>query len=104
MANVTSRLNRIMTCDNTPIRSRVIQLQNLFVNILDLGQESDSIKKDYYDVCHKLFYHLNNYLDFQKQSLEEGQTHIFPFPDDLIASLKSDILEFEKFFENAKIV
>lgn len=104
MANATSNLNRIMTRDNTPIRSRVIQLQNLFVNILDLGQESDSIKKDYYDICHKLFYHLNSYLDFQKQSLEEGQAHIFPFPDDLIASLKSDIVEFEKFFESTNSV
>lgn len=104
MADATSRLNRVMTRDNTPIRSRVIKLQNLFVNILDLGQEPDSIKEDYYDICHKLFYHLNSYLAFQKQSLEQRQAQIFPFPDDLIASLKSDIAEFEKFFENTENV
>lgn len=69
------------------------------MDILDLGEESDSIKEDYYDLFHKLLYHINNYLNFQKDSLKEQQVHIFPFPDDLIDCLSKDIEEFEVFFK-----
>lgn len=102
MADTTSRLNRIMTRDNTPIRSRVIPLLTLFIDILDLEHETDGAKEDYYELCYRLFYHINNYLAFQKNSLMEQQTHIYPFPDDLINNLEKDIDELEKFFKTQR--
>lgn len=98
ISDTVSRLNRIRTRDNTPIRSRVIQLEELFANILDFGEEEDAIKGTYYDICYKLLYHINSYVSFQKQALEQQQAHIFPFPDDLLEILKNDIQEFELFF------
>lgn len=98
ISDTVSRLNRIRTRDNTPIRSRVIQLEELFANILDFGDEEDNIKESYYDICYKLLYHINAYVSFQKLALEQQQPHIFPFPDDLLESLKNDVLEFESFF------
>lgn len=98
ISDTVSRLNRIRTRDNTPICSRVIQLEELFANILDFGDEEDNIKESYYDICYKLLYHINAYVSFQKLALEQQQPHIFPFPDDLLESLKNDVLEFESFF------
>lgn len=98
ICDIVSRMNHIRTRDNTPIRSRVVQLEDLFVNILDFGLEEDAVKESYYDICYKLFYHINSYVSFHKQALEQQQPHIFPFPDDLIEILKKDIQEFESFF------
>ena len=97
--DVVTRLNKIRTRDNWPIRSRVIQLEELFVNIIDIGQSSEEIQIKYFDICYKLFYHINAYLTFQKNSFDQGQLHLFPFPDDLVSNLQKDISEFENFFK-----
>jgi transcriptional regulator with XRE-family HTH domain len=105
MMSITDRLNKIRTRDVMPIRSRVAQLEELFVEVLDfIGVSSEeSVQTKYFDICYKVFYHLNAYLTFYKKSIQDKQLHIFPFPDDLIKNLERDIGEYEDFFKSLLI-
>ena len=94
------RMNKIRTRDNIPIRSWVINIENLFTDMLEFKGLDDKQHEKYLGICYKLFYHLNAYLIFQKKSSEQKQFHLFPFPDDLMSSLKSDIEKFEEFFDS----
>lgn len=102
LADTTKRWNQILTSDNTPIRSRVAQLHELFINMLDLGSIehiSEEDKKEYLDLCYKMFYHINLYFDFKKKEAEKKQLNLFSFPDDLYESFQNDIKRFNSFFE-----
>lgn len=99
MVNITTKMNKIRTRDNIPIRSKVVQIEQLFAEILELNDVTEQNTENYLDICYKTFYHLNSFLNFQKKSVEQKQLHLFPFPDDLISNLKNDIQDFEDFFD-----
>lgn len=99
LLSTTKRLNKIRTIDNMPIRSRITRLEELFVEIIDLSKGTQEEQIEYLDICYRLFYHLNNYVSFEKKSLENRQMQYLEFPDDIIYSLKNDIAELEEFFK-----
>lgn len=103
MIDITDRLNKIRTRDNMPIRSRIVQIEELFVDILDIEGiiKNEELKANYYDLCYKTLYHLNTYLKFQKKTIKGNQLHVFSFPDDIADMMKQDINQFDLFFAEA---
>lgn len=99
MQDVTNRLNKIRTRDDDTIRSRIIPIEKMFVDMLELPNATQEQKIQYYDLFFKLFYHLNTYLNFHKEEITTKQSNIFPFPDDLLENLTKDIANLETFFK-----
>jgi len=98
LLEAVERINSARTLENLPVRSRVVQIEALFSKILEINETNDTKKIQYLEILHKLFFHLNSFLEFSKDSALNNQLHLFPYPDNILENLKGDIADLESYF------
>lgn len=99
MYRTTRRLNELLGKDGI-VRSLMVELETLFSDIVTPPYKAELEIIEYLTLCHKLFTHLENYVDAQKKNLRSPQLMMLYSKDDLLRDILSDIDRIEKYFES----
>lgn len=97
--DTTNRFNKILTRDNNFIREKIIPLEKVFIDIIELPNTATEEQKiSYYNIIFNLLYHLNNYINFYKEFFNNQKMYSFTFPDNISNTLKQDLEDLKNFF------
>ena len=100
MEDAMNKISKLLRNDGF-VRALAAEINHLFAQIINLETDDDSEIGEYLNICYRMMYHINNYLDFKKKAAGDNQTYLLPYPNDISEDLKRDFEDFENYFKNS---